>query len=53
VIDLRNARDVERTSFNAIAAADAFLMIEVDDTAKLFTKPSDRRTEDYITGRFG
>jgi phosphate transport system ATP-binding protein len=28
-------------------------LIEVDDTGKLFTKPSDRRTEDYITGRFG
>ncbi len=28
-------------------------LIEVDDTAKLFTQPGDRRTEDYITGRFG
>jgi len=28
-------------------------LIEVDDTAKLFTKPADPRTEDYITGRFG
>jgi phosphate transport system ATP-binding protein len=28
-------------------------LIEVDDTGKLFTKPSDRRTEDYISGRFG
>jgi phosphate transport system ATP-binding protein len=28
-------------------------LIEVDDTAKLFTKPRDPRTEDYITGRFG
>jgi len=28
-------------------------LIEFDETAKLFTKPSDRRTEDYITGRFG
>jgi phosphate transport system ATP-binding protein len=28
-------------------------LIEIDNTAKLFTKPSDRRTEDYITGRFG
>jgi len=28
-------------------------LIEVDETAKLFTKPADRRTEDYITGRFG
>ncbi|MFZ0032613.1 MAG: phosphate ABC transporter ATP-binding protein [Candidatus Cybelea sp.] len=28
-------------------------LVEIDETAKLFTKPSDRRTEDYITGRFG
>jgi phosphate transport system ATP-binding protein len=28
-------------------------LIEVDDTSKLFTKPRDSRTEDYITGRFG
>ncbi|MBV8067643.1 MAG: phosphate ABC transporter ATP-binding protein [Candidatus Eremiobacteraeota bacterium] len=28
-------------------------LIEVDETGKLFTKPSDPRTEDYITGRFG
>jgi phosphate transport system ATP-binding protein len=28
-------------------------LIEMDDTSKLFTKPSDPRTEDYITGRFG
>ncbi len=28
-------------------------LIEYDETKKIFTKPSDRRTEDYITGRFG
>ena len=28
-------------------------MIEVDDTETLFSMPSDKRTEDYITGRFG
>ena len=28
-------------------------LIEVDDTAKIFTNPKDKRTEDYITGRFG
>jgi phosphate transport system ATP-binding protein len=28
-------------------------LIEVDTTSKMFTKPSDRRTQDYITGRFG
>lgn len=28
-------------------------MIEFDDTEKIFSMPSDKRTEDYITGRFG
>lgn len=28
-------------------------MIEVGDTEKLFSMPTDKRTEDYITGRFG
>jgi phosphate transport system ATP-binding protein len=28
-------------------------LIEFDRTEKIFTKPKDKRTEDYITGRFG
>lgn len=28
-------------------------LVEYDDTEKLFSDPSDKRTEDYITGRFG
>lgn len=28
-------------------------MVETDATSSIFTKPKDRRTEDYITGRFG
>jgi len=28
-------------------------LIEFDETAKIFTSPSDKRTQDYITGRFG
>lgn len=28
-------------------------MIEYDDTEAIFSKPHDKRTEDYITGRFG
>jgi phosphate transport system ATP-binding protein len=42
------ARVAERTGF--------FLngkLIEFDSTHKIFTNPSDKRTEDYITGRFG
>ncbi len=28
-------------------------LIEVNDTGIMFTRPSDKQTEDYITGRFG
>ena len=28
-------------------------VIEFDETKKIFTRPSDKRTEDYVTGRFG
>ena len=28
-------------------------VIEYDETKKIFTRPSDKRTEDYVTGRFG
>ncbi|MDZ4859749.1 MAG: phosphate ABC transporter ATP-binding protein PstB [Candidatus Hydrogenedentes bacterium] len=28
-------------------------LVEFDDTEKMFTKPKEKQTEDYITGRFG
>ena len=28
-------------------------LIEFEDTKTVFTNPKDKRTEDYITGRFG
>jgi len=28
-------------------------LVEYDDTSKIFTRPAQQRTEDYITGRFG
>jgi len=28
-------------------------LIEIDETGKIFTTPKDKRTEDYISGRFG
>ena len=28
-------------------------LIEYGDTQKIFEQPKDKRTEDYITGRFG
>jgi phosphate transport system ATP-binding protein len=29
------------------------VIVEYDRTAKIFTTPADKRTEDYVTGRFG
>jgi phosphate transport system ATP-binding protein len=29
------------------------VLVEFDDTAKIFSNPSDERTENYVTGRFG
>jgi phosphate transport system ATP-binding protein len=28
-------------------------LVEIDEADKLFTAPHDKRTDDYITGRFG
>ena len=40
-----------------VSDATAFLLdgnlVEVGETERIFTNPGDRRTEDYITGRFG
>jgi phosphate transport system ATP-binding protein len=40
-----------------VSAYTAFMylgeMIEFGTTSKMFTTPTDRRTQDYITGRFG
>jgi phosphate transport system ATP-binding protein len=52
------ARVSDRTAFfNAEPAEDTGdrtgVLVEFDRTDTLFTSPADRRTEDYITGRFG
>ena len=48
------ARVSDRTGFFSIdKTGDPGRLIEYDDTAKIFTNPSVKKTEDYITGRFG
>ena len=42
------ARISDRTAFMLSGA-----LVEYDDTRRLFTRPRERVTEDYITGRFG
>ncbi len=47
------ARVADYTAFMMMTHDRAGEIVEFSPTKKLFTNPSDRRTEDYITGRFG
>jgi phosphate transport system ATP-binding protein len=57
VIVTHNMQQAARVSdFTAMMMMDdarAGAVIEFDETETIFTRPSDRRTEDYVTGRFG
>ena len=48
------ARVSDRTGFFTIeGTGKPGKLVEIDDTQKIFSNPSEKRTEDYITGRFG
>jgi phosphate transport system ATP-binding protein len=51
------ARVADRTAFFSLEVDEesgrAGVLVEYDETPKIFTAPSDKRTEDYVTGRFG
>ena len=42
------ARVSQRTAFFHLGK-----LVEVDETTRMFTNPTDQRTQDYVTGRFG
>ena len=48
------ARVSDQTAFFTIeASGEPGRLVEIADTQKIFTNPGEKRTEDYITGRFG
>jgi len=50
------ARVADRTAFFSIDSDESGrygVLVEYEETPKIFTAPSDKRTEDYVTGRFG
>ena len=48
------ARVSDKTAFfNLAATGKPGRLIEVNDTAKIFSNPGEKATEDYISGRFG
>ena len=48
------ARVSDRTGFfNIAGTGQPGRLIEFDDTEKIFSNPSDKATEDYVSGRFG
>ncbi|MDQ6848768.1 MAG: phosphate ABC transporter ATP-binding protein PstB [Actinomycetota bacterium] len=51
---LQAARVSDRTAFfNLAGIGKPGQLVEMDDTQTIFSNPSDKRTEDYISGRFG
>ena len=58
VIVTHNMQQAARVSdhtafFNLAATGKPGRLVEVDDTQKIFNNPSEKATEDYISGRFG
>jgi phosphate transport system ATP-binding protein len=50
------ARVADMTAFFSLEVTDdrrSGVLVEYDETSKIFTTPTDKRTEDYVTGRFG
>ena len=51
------ARVADMTAFFSVTRGEegqrTGVLVEYDATSKIFTQPSDKRTEDYVTGRFG
>ncbi|MEU8267637.1 phosphate ABC transporter ATP-binding protein PstB [Sphaerisporangium sp. NPDC049002] len=48
------ARVSDRTAFfNLAGQGQPGKLVEMDETSKIFTNPTQKATEDYITGRFG
>ena len=52
------ARVSDRTAFFTVEVQEVTghrtgTVVEFDQTETIFTNPSDQRTEDYVTGRFG
>ncbi|MEU7861830.1 phosphate ABC transporter ATP-binding protein PstB [Nonomuraea sp. NPDC049141] len=48
------ARVSDRTAFfNLTAQGKPGKVVEMDETSRMFTNPTEKATEDYITGRFG
>jgi phosphate transport system ATP-binding protein len=51
------ARVADMTAFFSVTRGEegqrTGILVEYDATSKIFTQPSDKRTEDYVTGRFG
>jgi phosphate transport system ATP-binding protein len=58
VIVTHNMQQATRVSdttafFNIVGTGEPGRLIEMDSTRKIFSNPSEKRTEDYVTGRFG
>jgi phosphate transport system ATP-binding protein len=58
VIVTHNMQQAARSSdftafFNIEKTGAPGMLVEIDETSRIFSNPSDKRTEDYVTGKFG
>jgi len=58
VIVTHNMQQAARASdftafFNIDKSGDPGELVEIDETDRIFSNPADKRTEDYVTGKFG
>ncbi len=52
IIVTHNMQQAARVS-DQTAFLEAGLLVEFDETERVFTRPKEKRTEEYVTGRFG
>jgi phosphate transport system ATP-binding protein len=47
------SRVSDQTAFFTMGGDRAGYLVEMDDTVRIFTNPTQSLTEDYVSGRFG
>ena len=53
LVVITHSLSVARNICDRVAMIDGGRIVEMGDTERLFSTPVDKRTEDYISGRFG
>ena len=53
IMDAAGAREIVPSEVDEATGQRTGTVVEYDETEVIFTNPKEKRTEDYVTGRFG